>query len=295
MIKTVLSVRPIALPAADRGTDLEVRVTAPLTGTDLPVIVFSHGAMQSMDAYAPLVDAWTAHGFAVIQPTHLDSASLNVTPDDPRYADIWRFRVEDMSRILDNLDLIENAVPGLAGRLSHEQIIAAGHSWGAQTASMLLGARVLDSDGVPENDRTDLRFKAGLLFALPGTGFGDLTPFAAQNFSFMNPGFTTMTAPALIVTGDKDQSLLSVRGPEWFTDGYHQSPGPKTLLTLHGGEHTLGGIHAYRSTDTTDESPDRVALIQEVTLAYLHSVLTEAALDHRAVDVPTELGHLESK
>ena len=37
---------------------------------------------------------------------------------------------------------------------------------------------------------------------------------------------------ALIVAGDHDQSMLSVRGPDWFTDGYRLSPGPADLLTL---------------------------------------------------------------
>ena len=68
----------------DRGADLQVRVTAPTTGPDLPIIVFSHGFGFSMDAYGPLVDFWAAHGFAVIQPTHLDSVTLGLAPDDPR-------------------------------------------------------------------------------------------------------------------------------------------------------------------------------------------------------------------
>src|SRR6476659_8249761 len=90
----VISVRPVPLPAPGRGEDLRVRVSAPATGDDLPVIVFSHGFGESLDGYAPLIDYWAAHGFVVIQPTHLDSRTLNVTPDDPRYPDIWRTRVE---------------------------------------------------------------------------------------------------------------------------------------------------------------------------------------------------------
>jgi len=70
----VISVRPVVLPAAaGRGEDLQVRVSAPATGADLPVIVFSHGFGLWLDGYAPLVDFWAARGFVVIQPTHLDS------------------------------------------------------------------------------------------------------------------------------------------------------------------------------------------------------------------------------
>ncbi|MEU8171571.1 chlorophyllase [Microbispora hainanensis] len=269
----VISVKPVVLPAPGRGEDLRVRVSAPSTGSGLPVIVFSHGFGESMDGYAPLVDFWTAHGFAVIQPTHLDSRTLNLPPDDPRTPLIWRFRVEDLTRVLDGLDFVEAAAPGLAGRLDRSRIAVAGHSWGAQTASMLLGARVLGPEGEPGEDLSDPRITAGVLLAVPGTGGADLTPFAAEHFPFMNPGFAEMTTPALVVAGDHDQSLLSVRGPDWFTDAYVQSPHGKSLLTVFGAEHSLGGISGYNVTETTDESPERVALIQRLTWAYLRTAL----------------------
>jgi predicted dienelactone hydrolase len=290
----VISVRPLTVPAPGRGEDLQVRVSAPATGDELPVIVFSHGFGESLDGYFPLVDFWAAHGFVVVQPTHLDSRTLHVTPDDPRYAEIWRIRVEDLTRVVDRLDLVEAAVPGLAGRLDRSRIAAAGHSWGAQTASMLLGARVLDADGLPGKDMSDPRIKAGVLLAVPGTGGADLTPFAAENLPFMNPGFAEMTTPALVVAGDKDQSALTVRGPEWFTDAYFLSPGPKSLLTLYGAEHSLGGVSGYASTETTDESPERVALIRRLTCSFLRSALYPADTGWSAASADP-LGRIESK
>ncbi|XVQ90125.1 alpha/beta hydrolase family protein [Microbispora siamensis] len=269
----VISVKPVVLPAPGRGEDLRVRVSAPTIGRELPVIVFSHGFGESLGGYGPLVDFWTTHGFVVIQPTHLDSRSLSLPPDDPRTPLIWRFRVEDLKRVLDGLELIEDSVPGLSGRLDRGRIAVAGHSWGAQTASMLLGARVLDAEGKPGEDMSDSRIKAGVLLALPGTGGADLTPFAAEHFPFMNPSFAEMTTPALVVAGDRDQSLLSVRGPDWFTDAYFLSPGGKSLLTLFGAEHSLGGISGYNVTETTDENPGRVALIRRLTWAYLRTAL----------------------
>jgi predicted dienelactone hydrolase len=168
--------------------------------------------------------------------------------------------------------VIEESVPGLAGRLDRSRIAAAGHSWGGQTASTLLGARVLDADGVPGEDLRDPRISAGVLLATTGTGGADLAPFAAEHFPFMSPSFAGMTTPTLVVAGDKDQSALSVRGPDWFTDPYHLSPAPKSLLTLSGAEHSLGGINGYAVTSTTDESPERVHLIRRLTSAYLRSV-----------------------
>ncbi|MCN0153773.1 alpha/beta hydrolase family protein [Salinispora arenicola] len=269
----IVSVSPVTLPAADRGEDLQVRVSAPVAGRELPIIVFSHGFGKSMKAYAPLVDYWAAHGFVVAQPTHLDSRTLNITPDDPRHSEIWRFRVADLKRILDHLDVIEAAVPGLDGRLDPGRIAAVGHSWGGQTVGMLLGARVLGADGLPGEDMSDSRVTAGVLLSTTGTGGADLSPFAAEHFPFMSPSFADMTTPTLVVAGDKDQSPLSVRGPDWFTDPYHLSPGPKSLLTLFGAEHSLGGVAGDAVTETTDESPERVALIQRITWAYLRSTL----------------------
>jgi predicted dienelactone hydrolase len=293
----IISVKPVSLPASGRGTDLQVRVSAPVTGQRLPVIVFSHGFGQSLDAYAPLADHWAANGFVVVQPTHLDSRTLTIAPDDPRTPLIWRIRLDDLTGVLDQLDALEAAVPGLGGRLDRDRIAVAGHSWGAQTAGMLLGARVLDADGKPGEDLSDSRIKAGVLLAAAGRGGADLSPFAAEHFAFMNPSFPEMTTPALVVAGDHDQSALSVRGPDWFTDAYHLSPGSKSLLTLTGAEHSLGGISGFASTETTDESPERVALIQRLTVAYLRSALGIDASGWQVAEKETlqPLGHLESK
>ena len=296
---TVVSAKPVILPAPGRGEDLQVRVSAPTTGNDLPVLVFSHGFGWSMNGYAPLTDHWAANGFVVIQPTHLDSRSIGMPHEDPRFPQIWRYRIEDITRALDNLDVLEAAVPGLSGRVDRGRIAVAGHSWGAQTVSTLLGARVLDSDGTANEDLSDRRVKAGVLLAL--TGLGDtLTPFAAEHLPFMKPSFDHMTAPALIVAGDHDQSALSTRGPDWFTDPYTYSPGPKSLLTLFGAEHSLGGIPGYEVAETTDENPARVALIQQLSTAFLHSALHPEDTSWKAAssaldEEPNPLGTLQSK
>jgi len=181
-----------------------VRVSAPVTGHDLPIILFSHGFGSSLEGYGPLADFWAAHGFVVIQPTHLDSRMVSVPPDDPRTPRMWRFRVEDLKRILDHLDLVEAAVPGLAGRLDRSRIAVAGHSFGGQSAGNLLGLRVLERDSKEEADLSDRRVSAGVLLATAGTGGADLTPFAAEHFPYMNPSFSHMATPTLVIAGDQD-------------------------------------------------------------------------------------------
>ncbi len=273
-IPSTVSVKPIVLSTPGRGHDLQVRVSAPMVGRDLPIVLFSHGFGSSLDGYAPLADFWAAHGFVVIQPTHLDSRTVGLAADDARQPQLWRFRVEDMKHILDHLDLLEAAVPGLTGRLDRSRMAAAGHSFGGQTAAILLGLRVLDSQSEKSEDLSDSRIKAGVLLATAGKGGSDLTPYATANFPWLKaPSFADMTTPALVVTGDEDHLPLTVRGPDWTADPYFLSPGDKSLLTLFGAEHSLGGIAGYEAKETTDENPERVALIQRVTWDYLRHAL----------------------
>lgn len=269
----VVSVAPVLLSAPDRPVPLVVRVSAPTTGAHLPVVLFSHGNGWDLDSYAPLTAFWASRGFVVIAPTHLDSRRNGFDIDDPVFPTIWTERIGDLTRILDQLDTIEQALPGLAGRIDRGRIAATGHSWGAQTAQALLGARIFDDAGTVGGSRFDDRITAGILFAATGVGGSDLHPFAQVNFPFMNPSFRELTTPTLVIAGDRDQSPLSSRGPDWFADAYALSPGASDLLTFYGAEHSLGGIVGNGVAETTDEDPGRVAVIQRMSTAYLRTAL----------------------
>ncbi|MFF3442327.1 alpha/beta hydrolase family protein [Streptosporangium sp. NPDC002721] len=272
----VVSLAPVRLDAPGRALPLDVRVSAPVTGRHLPVLLFSHGNGWSLDGYAPLTAFWASRGFVVVQPTHLDSRRDGIGFDDPGFGHVWTERHADLVRAMDQLEAIERAVPGLAGRVDQDRVVAAGHSWGAQTVQMLLGARVLDSTGKAGQDYADRRVQAGVLLAATGIRGEELHPFAQEHFPFMNPSFTELTTPTLVVAGDQDQSKMSSRGPDWFTDAYAHSPGATDLLTLFGAEHSLGGIPNWEAAETTDENPERVAVLRRLTTAYLRSALDPA-------------------
>ncbi|MER5425361.1 alpha/beta hydrolase family protein [Streptosporangium roseum] len=301
----VLSVSPVVLPSPGRAVDLQVRVSAPVTGRELPIILLSHGLgfsnnLSSLNGYAPLANFWAAHGFVVIQPTHLDSKTL-ILPDDTK-APHWRSRAEDMMRILDQLDAIEAAVPQLLGRMDRDKVAVAGHSMGGHTASLLLGARLTDPHDGSEVILADPRVKAGVLLAATGRGGDALTEFTVENYSFfLTTDFSEMTTPALVVAGDKDASaFLTVMGPDWHTDPYFLAPGPKSLLTLFDAEHGLGGISGYDVAETTDENPERVAAVARLTSAYLRTQLHpgdnawQTALEALTTS-PNPVGRIESK
>ncbi|MFF9634632.1 alpha/beta hydrolase family protein [Streptomyces bacillaris] len=304
----VVSFSPVSLPVPGRPVDLQLRVSAPATGTGLPVLLLSHGHgpshhLSSLNGYAPLADFWAAHGFVVVQPTHLTSRTLShLVADAPGAPDFWRSRAEDMSRILDRLDEIESTVPQLAGRVDRTRVGLAGHSYGGFTAALLLGAGLTDPGTGTVVRLLDPRITAGVLLAAPGSGGESFNgPMARQWPVIGAVDFSTMTTPALVVAGDKDDPRhFTDRGPEWHADPYVLAPGPKTLLTLFDAEHGLGGIAGYDAAETTDENPERVASLALLSAAYLRTRLHPGSPAWRAASEaltagPAAVGRVESK
>lgn len=275
----VLSYRPVVVPVEGRPIDLTVSVSAPASGTDLPVIVFSHGHgpsnfVGSMYGYKPLVDFWASHGFVVLQPNHLDATFLGLresgNPDAPLFL---RNRAADLCAVLDNLDAIEATVPGLAGRLDRTKIAAVGHSAGGNTIGLVSGMTNIDPTDGSVYGEIEPRFAARVIMAAPGRG-EDLDGQAGDFYpGLKGSNFAGMTRDALIVTGEKDAHPFFASRATWRSDAFSESPSPKTNLVMLEAEHMLGGISGFDAAETSDENPERVAVLRAMIWAYLRSAL----------------------
>ncbi|KAM5342158.1 hypothetical protein ACJ41O_015189 [Fusarium nematophilum] len=302
----VLSFSPVVLPIPGRRVDLQLRVTAPSTGDALPIILLSHGHgrsnyLSSLEGYAPLADFWAGHGFVVIQPTHLSSRSLNIELNAETIRELFlESRTQDMIRILDSLDTIEEAVPLLKGRLDKSKIAVTGHSLGGLTASILLGATNTDPRDGTRTQLADKRIKAGIILGGTGAGGEAISDAGRSLLPFYKPDFSEMITPSLIVWGDEDVSPhLTNRGADWHADPYTLSPGSKASFSVRGGQHGFGGISGWDAGETSDESPERLAAVQRVTWAYLRSQLYEGdgAWDEarKALEGIEKIGKIEEK
>ena len=301
----IISFSPIVLPVAGRHVDLEMKVSAPASGNNLPVILLSHGHgpsnfLSSYRGYSPMVDFFAAEGFVVIQPTHQNSKALGLSSTLPEAPLFWRSRPADMTFILDHLDEIISTVPGLNGRVDKQNIAVVGHSMGGQTVAMLAGMEVTDPATGKIVNTAEPRLKASVLVGASGVPEG-FNGAARQMYPILAAGsFSTMTLPALIVNGDKDINLMFSDVDNWRADAYYQSPGPKDLLTVVSAEHIFGGISGYDARETSDENPERVAFVCESILAYIRSTFDPTDLSWEQAKkslngVEGSLGSIESK
>jgi dienelactone hydrolase len=277
--EALVTINPVTVAAPGRPRPLQVRVTAPLEGRRLPVVVFSHGDGFSKDDYQPLTEYWAAQGFVVVQPTHLDSRAGGLPAGDPGRAANWRVRAQDLAAVIDALPAIEQSVPGLRGRVDRTRVIAAGHSFGGYTAGVLVGSRPMDPATGAQVDLADARVLGAVMLAAPGGGNqgADLSPAWRERGRYLNADYKGVTRPMLVVAGRLDQSAITVRDWTWQTDAYRLSPaGDKCLLVVSGVKHYLGGVLGLNRTEAGESAPEAVSLVQRSTLAFMRGLVGEA-------------------
>lgn len=275
----VITYSPLVMPVSDRPAEMHLKISAPVYGDHLPIVIFSHGHgpstyLSSLRGLAPLTEFFSSKGFIVIQPTHPDSKLLGIDHTGPEGRLFLKSRAKDIHFILDNLDQILSTVPGLENRADKSQVSAIGHSLGALTVGMLAGAEVTDNITGETISLPDSRLKARIMIGAPGSPEGLNGDFALTNYPVLKGiNYKTMSLPALVIYGDKDINLNFSDIENWRADAYYDAPGSKSLLTVFGAEHIYGGVSGWDVAETSDENPERVAFVCESILTYIRSTM----------------------
>ena len=253
-----------------RGRSVPARLYLPNAATPeqpVPLIVFSHGLGGSRNGYTYLGTHWASQGFASLHLQHVGSDRSLWSSGSP-FALVSRLqdaaneseaidRVHDLRFALDRLLASE-----LGARLDSRRIVAAGHSYGANTSLMAAGATVV-RNGSPITLR-EPRLSAAILISAP--------PFYGE--TSMRQILAPVQIPSLHITATED----IIRVPGYYSGAedrlavFEAVGGSRKMLAVFtGGSHSM-------FTDRTSPGGDLLnaqvkTATRELTSAFLNRVL----------------------
>ena len=257
------AVETFALKDEKRDKTLPLRLTFPKEEGKYPLIVFSHGAMGSKDAYVPLAEHWASHGYVVVQPTHEDSLSLMLASGERfQLKNVWakwNTRPPDVQLILTSMDQLQKNVKGLAGKIDADHIGVGGHSFGAHTSQLIGGVKMQNPLTKRFQAFEDERPKALLLISPQGTGEA-LVP----------ESWSGLDRPALVITGTNDKSPRTGQDHLWRREVYDHAPaGDRYLFMIDGAYHGFGGITGLRRFPSSrPANKSHVNYVKSASLAF---------------------------
>ena len=231
----------------------------------VPLVVFSHGIGGSRFGYSYLGSHWAAHGWASLHLQHVGSDRSLWAGNPLGFVGRLRGAATDgeaIERVQDLRFALDQLLAGaLAPRLDARRIVAAGHSYGANTTLLVAGARVQREGRV--HALRDERVRAALLLSAPPF-YGD------ANFE---PILAGVDLPSLHVTATADD----IRIPGFFSGVDDRirvfdaiGGRPKALAVFEGGSHSIftdrGGSGGLVLNGQVK------AATQELTLAFLQRV-----------------------
>jgi predicted dienelactone hydrolase len=252
---------------ASRSRSLQVRMYRPVaTAGARPLVIFSSGHAALEADHEGLGQFLAAHGYicvVVIHPDGSRAAVRRTETNDARWlaleeaerdAAVWIDRIADMRFA------IATTLADAAAHADANRIAVGGHSFGAFTASTLVGATFVDPRSGVRVDARDERVRAAFMMAPQGRGW----------FGLDAKSWSTMASAALFITGDRDISVLPKRRPAWRRESFERAqPGDKWLLRFAEAEHM---------SFTSRASDDRVAPVQHrVILAFLDAYVRDDA------------------
>ena len=246
-------------------------VSYPSGASDYPLIVFSHGHALDNKSYNNLTDYWVERGYFVVAPLHLDSGGdlAGMSDITEKYGRDWiaASRLLEMKAVIDQIANIVSSLDDFQGSVSTDQIIAAGHSYGALSSQQLSGAKVeLSGDSIYPLPASfvDDRVVAVVAISPPGLMKEHLTEATWQGYD----------TPQLVVTGPNDFfPFIWPNYEEHFVSYLTAEPGSNYLLVLDEMDHYLGNLIGRLERDGP---PQRLALqnLQEVSLMFIKSYLS---------------------
>jgi predicted dienelactone hydrolase len=265
----------------DKDIELRVRIPRPAAGASAPaegwpLVVFSHGAGGSRDAFPELLEFWGSHGYATIAITHEDSLlvkrrkgegqSLRELASEKGRRELRNSvdlgnRVADCSFVLDHLDEISSAVAKAGGSafvIDRSRLAIAGHSAGAFTTQLCAGVKVraagVGKRGLGFTSVVDDRFKAAIVISGQGTTSKILGDEA----------WSEVKIPMFVIGGSLDSSPSGMgpetpesrRHPFEYSRGVAKGGPPAYLLYIEGATHSSYSGKSVSALRRDDPSTD---------------------------------------
>lgn len=233
----------------------------------VPLVVFSHGLGGSRLGYSYLGRHWADAGIASLHPQHVgsDSAVWRGNPLEVLQRLQTAARdVEALARALDlRFAMNEVLASNQGGLINTSRMAVAGHSYGANTAMLIAGARV-DTDGAHPGELRDGRIRAAILISAP--------PLLGQGPAQQVLGNVSM--PTLHITSLDDTINLpgyrsTVEDRIAIFDAMARSP--RTLAVYNTGGHSIFTDRTTRSGPLT--SARIKSATQELCTLFLHQSL----------------------
>lgn len=231
----------------------------------VPLVVFSHGIGSSRDGYGYLGRYWARHGIASLHLQHVGSdRSLwqgnvlllvsrfqHATSDEEAIA-----RVQDFRFALDRL------LAGAQGaHIARDRIIAAGHSYGANTTLMVAGAKVMRKGRLLQF--RDPRISSAMVISAP--------PFYGEQ-DFV-PILSGITIPTLQVSTLDDVIRIPGfgSGVEDRLKVFNATGGDKVLAMYRHGSHNVFTERRYfDSRQVADEVKGNTEALSLAFIAHVY-------------------------
>lgn len=251
---------------ADRQRAVPVRLYLPETAQaqrPVPLVVFSHGIGGSRRGYTYLGQYWASQGYASLHLQHVGS-DRTVWTGNP-LAVVSRLQTaaqesEARARVMDLRFALDQLLGGdLGSRIDAQRIVAAGHSYGANTTLLAVGARIEREGSVV--DLRDGRVKAAIIISAP--------PFYGEQPERILGG---IAVPTLHITATDDV----IRVPGYYSPAsdrvrvFEATGGDKALAVFEGGSHSI--FTDRGGTGGAALNPQVKRATQALSLAFLRRV-----------------------